>query len=87
MLGYYHNSRSTDHHCPRCAGSVVQIKRHWADRLISVLYFPVRRYRCEQLGCNWEGRLKVLLAQPRSEPYLRQLTDERMRRAPLPRER
>lgn len=84
MLGYYYNSRSPDHQCPRCAGNVVRIKRQWWDRLISLMSSPVHRYRCEQLGCNWEGRLKVSLVQPRVEPFLCQLIDARMRRAPQP---
>ena len=80
MLGYYYNSRSPDRECPRCAGSVVRIKRNCLDRMISGLLFPVHRYRCEQLGCNWEGRLKAEQDQRRVEPFLSHLTDERLRR-------
>lgn len=80
MLGDYYNSRSPDRECPRCAGSVVRIKRVWMDRMTNALLFPVHRYRCEQLGCNWEGRLKAEQDQRRVEPFLCHLTDERLRR-------
>lgn len=81
MLGCYYNSRSPDRECPRCAGSVVRIKRVWLDRIISALLFPVHRYRCEQLGCNWEGRLKAEQAQRRIEPFLRHLANEKLGRS------
>jgi hypothetical protein len=81
MLGYYYNSRSPDRECPRCAGSVVRIKRVWVDRTISALLFPVHRYRCEELGCNWEGRLKIAQDERRIEPFLHHLTNEKLGRS------
>ncbi len=55
-------------------------KRHWIDRLVSLLRAPVRRYRCEQLGCNWEGTFLAKAPAARVEPLLRELTDEKLRR-------
>lgn len=80
MLGYYFNSRSPDQECPRCAGSVVRIRRNLLDRLFRSAFVPVHRYRCEQLGCNWAGRLKVEKNQQRIEPLLCWLTNDRLRR-------
>ncbi len=80
MLGYYFNSRSPDQECPQCAGSVVRIRRHLLDRLYSAAFAAAHRYRCEQLGCNWEGRLKVAQHLPRIEPLLYWLTEDRLRR-------
>ena len=84
MLGYYFNSHSPDQECPRCSGTVIRVKRHWIDRLISAAFAPVHRYRCEQLGCSWEGRLKVAQNQRRIEPLLYWLTNDRLRRGQGP---
>ncbi len=40
--------------CPKCDGPIHRIHRKPLDRLISV-YVPVRRYRCHQSECNWNG--------------------------------
>jgi len=40
--------------CPRCDGNIHRIHRHTVDRLIS-LYVPVRRYRCANDECRWQG--------------------------------
>lgn len=47
--------------CPKCGGSTIRIKRRIRDRLISQFY-AVHRFRCEQLGCCWEGNLRVGVA-------------------------
>lgn len=79
LLGYYLNSRSPDQECPRCGGSVARIRRHLPDRLYSAMVVTVHRYRCEQLSCNWEGRLKVAQNVPRIEPLLYWLTNDSLR--------
>jgi hypothetical protein len=43
--------------CPRCGAPVDRIRRHWLDRLVSVVT-PVRRYRCVAFACDWEGTLQ-----------------------------
>jgi hypothetical protein len=40
--------------CPRCDGNIHRVHRHAIDRLIS-LYVPVRRYRCANDECRWQG--------------------------------
>jgi hypothetical protein len=42
--------------CPRCGEPLLRVPRRWSDRLRS-LFKPVRRYRCDWLGCNWAGTL------------------------------
>lgn len=41
--------------CPRCQGPIQRIHRTRLDRIIS-LYVPVRRYRCADRECRWQGR-------------------------------
>ncbi|WP_211162942.1 hypothetical protein [Aromatoleum diolicum] len=44
--------------CPRCNGSVYRVPRRFVDLLVSAL-MPVHRYRCDEMGCNWEGNLRA----------------------------
>ena len=44
--------------CPRCQGSVYRIPRRFIDLLITLL-IPVRRYRCREMGCSWEGNVRI----------------------------
>jgi predicted RNA-binding Zn-ribbon protein involved in translation (DUF1610 family) len=45
--------------CPWCGGvKLKRIPRRFIDRLISVISSQ-RRFRCESLGCGWEGNLSV----------------------------
>lgn len=46
------------HACPRCEGSVYRVPLRFVDLLLSV-FVPVRRYRCDEMGCNWEGNLRT----------------------------
>lgn len=50
--------------CPRCKGYVYRIPRRFVDLLLS-FFVPLRRYRCDEPGCRWEGNLR---ATPRSLP-------------------
>jgi hypothetical protein len=43
--------------CPRCNGSVYRVPRRVVDRLLSV-FVAVRRHRCDEIGCHWEGNLR-----------------------------
>lgn len=43
--------------CPRCGGSIYRIRRRFVDRVIS-LFTAVRRYRCTDCDCRWEGNLR-----------------------------
>lgn len=45
-------------HCPRCQAVAYRVRRRWIDRLIS-LFRPVRRYRCQEFRCGWEGNIHV----------------------------
>ena len=60
-----HPSNPANHHahgrvCPKCNGPVRRVRRHFIDRLVSLIT-PVRRYRCHEKewgwGCDWEGIL------------------------------
>jgi predicted RNA-binding Zn-ribbon protein involved in translation (DUF1610 family) len=66
FLSYYH--RDTFHACPDCGGSVLRIKRRRRDRILSALFGPMHRFRCEALGCTWEGNLRVFEFPSRLEP-------------------
>jgi len=45
--------------CPWCGGAnLKRIPRRFVDRLISLIS-PQRRFRCESLGCGWEGNLSA----------------------------
>jgi hypothetical protein len=33
------------------------VRRRFIDRLLSLI-LPVHRYRCNSLGCHWEGNLR-----------------------------
>lgn len=57
-VSYY--KRKECYACPRCSGSVVRIKRRLRDRLLSMLFVKVHRFRCEALGCSWEGNRKAI---------------------------
>jgi hypothetical protein len=52
----YFDDRNLNGLCPDCGGNVIRIQRRWQDRLLS-LFKAIRRGRCEQFGCGWEGRL------------------------------
>jgi len=43
--------------CPRCGETVHRIHRRFVDHIASLLR-PVRRYRCENPACQWEGNLR-----------------------------
>ena len=45
--------------CPHCRGLVVRIHRRVVDRWISLLAYPVHRYRCESPRCDWKGNLRA----------------------------
>jgi hypothetical protein len=46
--------RYADHACPKCGGDLHRRHRHWPDRVLSLLV-PVKRYRCKDAECQWEG--------------------------------
>ncbi len=45
------------HACPRCNGSMYRVPRRFVDLLLSK-FVRVRRYRCDSMGCTWEGNLR-----------------------------
>ncbi|OQA46820.1 MAG: hypothetical protein BWY52_00525 [Chloroflexi bacterium ADurb.Bin325] len=54
--------------CPRCGGSVYRKHRRSGDRLISI-FVPVRRYRCANSECRWQGlRVTPVDGAPRPLP-------------------
>jgi hypothetical protein len=63
---YYHGDMF--HACPACGGSVLRIKRRRRDRILSAVIGPIYRFRCEALGCTWEGNLRVVDFPNRLEP-------------------
>jgi hypothetical protein len=46
--------RFTSKKCPRCGSDLHRIHRRRSDRLVD-LYVPVRRYRCKNRDCRWQG--------------------------------
>lgn len=44
--------------CPRCQSVAYRVRRRWVDRLTS-LFRPVRRYRCQEFRCAWEGNVPM----------------------------
>ena len=54
--GAYRVNRVGFRACPICNGPVYRIRRRFVDRLISRIRL-MHRYRCEAMGCDWEGIL------------------------------
>ena len=52
--------------CPVCAGSLQRVPRNVLDRVWS-WFAPVHRYRCAEMGCDWEGCLRVGRRSPAAE--------------------
>jgi hypothetical protein len=46
--------------CPHCGQGTSRVERRWSDRLLNVLV-PVRRYRCVNAVCGWQGNLRTHL--------------------------
>ena len=40
--------------CPKCRGEVRRVHRRVRDRILNLVK-PVRRYRCRNSHCRWEG--------------------------------
>jgi hypothetical protein len=53
---YHADSSAHGRSCPRCNGAVYRVPRRFIDRCVS-LFKPVHRYRCSEMGCQWEGNL------------------------------
>lgn len=49
-----HSSSLTAMQCPRCGGTIHRVHRRARDRVLS-LVLPVRRYRCANTECRWQG--------------------------------
>jgi hypothetical protein len=47
--------RFSDTQCPSCGSELVRIHRHGSDRVLG-LFVPLRRYRCKNDECGWQGR-------------------------------
>jgi predicted RNA-binding Zn-ribbon protein involved in translation (DUF1610 family) len=48
------NPRLSELRCPRCGGELHRIHRRWRHRVLN-LVLPVRRYRCADQSCGWQG--------------------------------
>ena len=46
--------RQASEKCPRCGADLRRIRRTRTDRMLS-LVVPVRRFRCRNEACHWEG--------------------------------
>ena len=52
--------------CPQCDADIHRVHRHALDRLIDIIV-PVRRYRCGNSDCQWDGlRVSTVTGRPRS---------------------
>ncbi|MBX9630911.1 MAG: hypothetical protein K2X67_10350 [Burkholderiales bacterium] len=45
-------------HCPRCNAVAFRVRRRWVDKFTS-LFRPVRRFRCQEFRCGWEGNVPL----------------------------
>lgn len=73
--------------CPWCRCKLVRERRRMVDRLRS-LFAPVKRYRCENFACQWQGNLSSRDTDGRSGdravyPPAGSKTDGRHRRMPV----
>jgi hypothetical protein len=48
--------RTGERECPCCLGRAFRVRRLPIDRVLSLI-LPRHRYRCESIGCGWEGTL------------------------------
>lgn len=46
--------RWTTQKCPECDSDLSRIRRGLGDRMVN-LFVPVRRYRCKNSECRWQG--------------------------------
>jgi hypothetical protein len=44
--------------CPICGATTIRSRRRSVDRLLSAV-ISVRRFRCSELGCGWEGNVRL----------------------------
>lgn len=44
-------------YCPKCGGNLRHIHRRPIDKLYCYCV-PVKRYRCRNIKCEWEGNLR-----------------------------
>ncbi len=44
--------------CPVCGHALTRQRRHWMDRVRSLVLRPVLRYRCVHASCGWYGLLQ-----------------------------
>jgi hypothetical protein len=63
--------------CPSCRGELYRVPRRLMDRIQSV-FVPVHRYRCMEMGCAWEGKLRRELGCSASAPRQHMLEPSRM---------
>lgn len=47
-----------DFTCPNCGGELIRVARRPADRILSMVV-PVKRFRCPDFRCQFEGILCV----------------------------
>lgn len=45
-------------HCPKCQQNLARIPRTTMDRMVGI-FRPVKRYRCRNFACHWEGTLRA----------------------------
>ena len=46
-----------DLECPVCGTNLIRTPRRQVDRVVS-LFVPVRRFRCQNFSCQWQGNLR-----------------------------
>lgn len=62
-----HAQSLTEISCPRCGSEIHRVHRHAVDRLVDC-YVPVRRYRCWNNECRWQGLRVRNPSSPRPAP-------------------
>jgi hypothetical protein len=59
--------------CHECGDILIRVPRRLVDRLLSA-FAPVRRFRCSNLLCLWEGNLRQSRMMPEASPSSVEMT-------------
>lgn len=56
--------------CPRCESKLHRSHRKFSDRVLGVvLFLSIRRYKCIDRNCGWQGLVTAQSRKPELEPF------------------
>lgn len=62
--------RFNTHECPKCGRKVHRARRNISDRALgAILFLPLRRYKCVDRNCSWNGLVTAKSRQVELEPF------------------